>query len=377
MSTAITLQDLVSHVMDTFDLTENQVDIRRAIRSSLWGYEQATTRHQWTTYDSQVTVYFNDAYSTGTISVDAAGVVTLSGGVFPSWSDLCSVYLAEEKAYRVKSRDSDTQLTLEHWSGKTESGINYVLRQDRVILPDEVRTVFDAWNESKDLSLRIVDPRSFRDYEKPTIYSGADPCIATFRSVLIDGQMKTEFRVSPGVTTAVEVDVAYMRKPKKAQTLAAGLASASSGVVTLSKPLPIGPSVVGAMIRHASGKAPTADFEFGIQTPYLASFEGLVTEQQSTTSFTVPGIPDFTDERIVITDVLDIPSFAMLPAKMYSEAQMARIGRGDIRDYRQLMVEADEQLRYAMEQDAPFVRRYGRNAVQVDRLEKTIYVSEN
>ena len=377
MSTAITLQDLVSHVMDVFDLSENHVDVRRAIRSSLWGYEQATTRHQWTTYDSQVSVYFNDAYSTGTIAIDSAGVVSLVDGVFPAWANLASVYLGEEKAYRVKSRNSDTQLTLEHWTGQAQSSIAYVLRQDRVILPDEVRTVFDAWNESEDWSLKTVDPRTFRDYDKPTIHSGADPCIATFRSVLLDGEMKTEFRVSPGVTKAVEVDIAYLRKPKKAKTLATGLASASSGVVTLSKPLPIGPSVVGAMVRHASGRAPTADFEFGIQTPLLASFEGLVTEQQSTTSFTVPDIPDFTDERIVITDVLDIPSFAMLPVQMYAEAHMARIGRGDIREYRVLMQEADEQLRYAMEQDSSLVRRSGRGAVPVDRLEKTIYVSEN
>ena len=377
MSTAITLQDLVSHVMDVFDLSENHVDIRRAIRSSLWGYEQATTRHQWTTYDSQVSVYFNDAYSTGTITIDSAGVVSLVDGLFPAWANLASVYLGEEKAYRVKSRDSDTQVTLEHWTGQVQASSAYVLRQDRVILPDEVRTVFDAWNESEDWSLKTVDPRTFRDYDKPTIHSGSDPCIATFRSVLLDGEMKTEFRVSPGVTQAVEVDIAYLRKPKKAKTLATGLASASSGVVTLSKPLPIGPSIVGSMVRHASGRAPTADFEFGIQTPLLASFEGLVTEQQSTTSFTVPDIPDFTDERIVITDVLDIPSFAMLPVQMYAEAHMARIGRGDIREYRVLMQEADEQLRYAMEQDSSLVRRSGRGAVPVDRLEKTIYVSEN
>ena len=377
MSTAITLQDLVSHVMDTCDLTENHVDIRRAIRSSLWGYEQATTRHQWTTYDSQATLYFNASHDTGTVSIDSAGVVTLTDGVFPSWSSLSSIYLGEERAYRIKSRDSDTQVTLENWTGQSETGTDYVLRQDRVIIPDEVRTVYDAWMENEDWSLKIVDARAFRDWDKPTLYSGADPCFATFRSVLIEGEMKTEFRVSPGATNAAEIELGYIRQPKKARTLSSGLASCTSEVITLSRPLPLGPSVVGSIVRHGGGKAPTADFEFGIQTPYLATSESVITSQISTTQFTAPGMPDFSDESIVVTDVLDIPAYAMLPVQMYAEAQMARIGRGDIREYRTLMFEADEQLRYAMEQDAPFVRRYGRNAVQVDHLEKTIYVSEN
>lgn len=377
MSNAITLQDLVAHVMDTYDLTDNSVDMRRAIRSSLWGYQQATTRHQWTIYDSQTVMYFNEKYETGTISIDSAGVVTLSGGTFPSWAYLGSIYLGEEKSYRVKTRDGDTQVTLENWTGQSETGLTYVLRQDRVLLPDEVRQVYDVWNETEDWSLKILDPNTFRDWDKPTIYSGSDPYAATFRSVLVDGQFKTEFRISPGASAAVELDIAYNRKPKMAKVLATGLASATSEVVTLVSPLPLGPSIVGAILRHGGGKAPTADFSFGIQTPQLATFEGVVSSQASTTQFTVPGITDFSEECIVITDILDIPEYAMLPVQMYSEAQMARIGRGDIRDYRTLMYEADEQLRYAMEQDAPFVRRYGRGVAQVDNLERTPYVSEN
>ena len=83
------------------------------------------------------------------------------------------------------------------------------------------------------------------------------------------------------------------------------------------------------------------------------------------------------DGKIVITDTLDVPPRLMLAVKSYAEAQMARIGRGDIREYRTLMVEADEQLRYAMEQDAPYEARSSYGAAQVDHLEKTIYVSES
>ena len=66
----------------------------------------------------------------------------------------------------------------------------------------------------------------------------------------------------------------------------------------------------------------------------------------------------------------------MIPIKSYAEAQMSRIGRGDIREYRTLMVEADEALRFAMEQDVPFVRRGNLPSLQVDTLERTPYVSE-
>ena len=40
------------------------------------------------------------------------------------------------------------------------------------------------------------------------------------------------------------------------------------------------------------------------------------------------------------------------------------------------MVEADEALRFAMEQDVPFVRRGNLPSLQVDTLERTPYVSE-
>lgn len=379
MSGALTLQDLVSHVMDVYDLSENRIDIRRAIRSAVWGYEQATTRHQWQNYDSQFTAYLNDQYDTGTIDVDAAGVVTLTGGTFPSWSELGSIFLDDERAYRVKSRDSDTQVTLETWTGVAETGVTYVLRQDRVLMPDDVRQVYDVWNESEDWSLRVVDQKTFRDYDRPRIYNGSDPVVVTFRGVRSAGAYKTEMRVSPGATTATELDVAYMRRPRRPQVLVMMNATASSEVVTLSSALPVGASVVGSLLRHSGGWAPTADDTFGLQTPNLATFEGEVTVQSSTTSITVPGLGDFTDECIVITDVLDIPPYLLLPTKMYAEAQMARIGSSDFKMYRALQEEADEHLRYAMEQDAPYDRRSTRPVLFVDHLAsmQDLYIVES
>ena len=375
MATAA-LHDLVSHVMDVFDLSDNPVDVRRAVRSCMFGYEVATSRHQWGTYDSQFSAYFNAAYDTGTVSIDTGGNVTLSGGTWPEWSELALVYVNDDRAYRVKDRVSSTVLKLENWTGETETGIKYVLRQDRVIIPEDVREVYDVWQEREDFTLRVVSQREFRDYDRPRIHSGADPYLVTFRSVTINGKHQTEMRVGPAVTTATELDVAYIRRPSMATVLSSKTASASSGVVTLQSPLPVGSSVVGCIVRHAGAVAPTPEFQFGIQSPMAATFEGIVESQTSTSVINVPGIPDFSDESIVISSVLDIPPFLEGAVKLFAEAQMARIGRGDLREYRTLMMEADDMLRYAMEQDAPYKRRGALPNIRVDRLESTSYIVE-
>jgi hypothetical protein len=130
-------------------------------------------------------------------------------------------------------------------------------------------------------------------------------------------------------------------------------------------------------VAATTTNSPESENGFGVYSEVPAAFEGFISEQTSTTQFTVAGVPSMTDGKMVITDTLDVPPRLMLAVKSYAEAQMARIGRGDIREYRTLMVEADEQLRYAMEQDAPYESRSSFGSVQVDHLEKTIYVSES
>jgi len=375
MSSA-TLHDLVSYVMDVFDLSDNPVDVRRAVRSCMFGYEQATARHQWGSYDTQFTAYFNEAYDTGTLAISSSGVVTLTGGVWPDWSELGLIYINDDRAYRVKTRDSASQVTLENWTGETEAGIDFTLRQDRVIIPDDVREVYDVWQEREDCTLRVVSQREFRDYDKPRIHSGSDPYLVTFRAVNLNGKYQTEMRVAPAVTVAAELDVAYIRRPSLATILLSKTASASSESVTISSPLPVNSSVVGCVVRHAGSIAPTSEHQFGIQSPTAATFEGIVESQSSTTSFTVPGIPDFSSEAIVISSVLDIPPFLENCVKMFAEAQMSRIGRGDLREYRTLMAEAEDMLKYAMEQDAPYKRRGSLPNIRIDRLEKTSYIVE-
>ena len=379
-SRIITLQSLVSHVMDVFDLSDNEVDVRRAKRSALWGYEQALTRHTWNIYDEEATVYLNGEDKDGSVSINSAGEVTRTSPAWPSWADKASFYISDDRAYRVKTRDSDTQITLEDWNGQTESPTDFSLRHDRVFLPADVRKVYDVWHQGDDTCLQPVDTKTFREYDRPRIYKGSDPRIVCFRTAIVGGKHSTEMRVSPAATTAVELDVAYMRHSRMPFILEfCSDVNTAGNTVTLTTPVPVGVNLVGCLVRVAADRAisPESEDGFGVYSEVPVAFEGFISEQTSTTQFTVVGVPAMSDGKLVITDTLDVPPRLMLAVKSYAEAQMSRIGRGDIREYRTLMVEADEQLRYAMEQDAPYEQRSSFGSVQVDHLEKTIYVSES
>lgn len=375
----ITLQDLVSHVMDVYDLQETEMDVRRAKRSAIWGFEQAMTRHQWGIYDEQFTAYFNAQDNEGTISVSSDGIVTRSTPSWPSWASDASLYIDDDRSYRVTERISDTQLQLDNWSGLEESSVtDFSLRHDRVTIPRDVREVYDVWQEKEDKSIRLADVRTFRDYDRPRVYRGSEPNMVTFKAVYQGGKQYTQMQISPGATTAVELDVAYMRRPSNPRLMESVTVSTSGSTVTLSSPLPAGMSAVGTLLRVSGvgDDTPEAELGYGISGESHVTFEGIVTEQSSQTSITCPGVPALSSKKAVLTDTLDVPEWIMIPIKTYAEAQMSRIGRGDIREYRTMMVEADEALRFAMEQDAPFVRRGNLSSLQVDTLERTPYVSE-
>jgi hypothetical protein len=365
--------------MDVYDLQETEMDVRRAKRSAIWGFEQAMTRHQWGIYDEQFTAYFNAQDTEGSISISDDGTVTRSSPSFPEWVSDATLYLDDDKSYRVVERLSDTQIKLDNWSGLTQSSTTeFSLRHDRVTIPRDVREVYDVWQEKEDKSIRIADVRTFRDYDRPRVYRGSEPNLVTFKAMYENGKQYTQMQVSPGPTTAVELDVAYMRRASNPRLMESVVASSSGDTVVLSSPLPAGMSAIGCLLRVSGDgdNSPEAELGFGVSSENHVTFEGIVTEQASQTSLTCVGVPSLSSKNIVLTDTLDVPEWLMLPIKSYAEAQMSRIGRGDIREYRTLMVEADEALRFAMEQDAPFVRRGNLPSLQVDTLERTPYVSE-
>lgn len=90
--------------------------------------------HEWTFLRPTTTLSLQAAYSTGTITV-AAGVVTLAGGTFPSWS-ASGVLRVDGTDYTVNTRDSGTQVTLDDTSLTDASVSAWEIHQDDYDLPD-------------------------------------------------------------------------------------------------------------------------------------------------------------------------------------------------------------------------------------------------
>lgn len=76
----------------------------------------------------------NAGYSTGTITI-SSGVVTLSGGTWPSWA-ADGLVLVNGYGMSVNTRDSNTQLTLDSLVENYSAGTKYALTNVDPTLPD-------------------------------------------------------------------------------------------------------------------------------------------------------------------------------------------------------------------------------------------------
>lgn len=89
--------------------------------------------HKWSFLEPRATLTLTAPYTTGTIGI-TAGVVTLTGGTFPSWAaqGLLSV---EGGTYAISTRDGNTQVTLVDTSVSLTSGSAYSLLRETYDLP--------------------------------------------------------------------------------------------------------------------------------------------------------------------------------------------------------------------------------------------------
>lgn len=93
------------------------------------------TAHDWKFLRPEATLVTTAPYSTGTIAV-TSGVVTLTGGTWPSWAQTDGELRVNSTPYAIASRDSDTQLTLTDTSLTVASGSTYSLARPTYQLPD-------------------------------------------------------------------------------------------------------------------------------------------------------------------------------------------------------------------------------------------------
>lgn len=101
------------------------------------GYRMFLTAYDWSFLRIANTLATVAEYSTGTVVV-ASGVVTLSGGTFPSWAASGEITLDNQSAtYTIDTRDSDTQVTLDDTSLTDATASVFNLTRPWYDLPDD------------------------------------------------------------------------------------------------------------------------------------------------------------------------------------------------------------------------------------------------
>jgi hypothetical protein len=111
---------------------DDATDVKDVVDS---GYRTFLTAHSWTFMRPTTTLTTTAAYTTGTVTV-ASGVVTLTGGTFPSWAAEGD-FIVAGVTYSVNTRDSNTQITLDDTSVTVASASSYTLGRPTYTLPDD------------------------------------------------------------------------------------------------------------------------------------------------------------------------------------------------------------------------------------------------
>lgn len=136
-SSGITLSALLAYARRMYrDRTSSKTDaeLTQAINEAiLW----CSTQHLWPWYSTLGRINIQGAYETGSVAcTSGSAVVTLTGGVFPSWAADGELYISG-MYHEILSRDSDTQVTLVNaWQEDNYSG-SYTLAQTAYDLPTD------------------------------------------------------------------------------------------------------------------------------------------------------------------------------------------------------------------------------------------------
>jgi len=96
--------------------------------------------HEWSFLKPITELTLIGSYSTGTIAITITGTtVTLTTGVWPSWTATNGTLVVDNVAYEIASRTDDTHIELsDAWTEDTETAASYTLRHNgNYDLPDD------------------------------------------------------------------------------------------------------------------------------------------------------------------------------------------------------------------------------------------------
>lgn len=115
---------------------DQTTDIEQCIKD---GLHYVYTAHDWSFFKPVEDISTTAPYTTGTVTI-ASGVVTLSGGTFPSWA-ADGILKVSNNYYSVSLRNSGTSLTLDDTSVTAAAGTTYSLGRPEIPLDDSFEAV--------------------------------------------------------------------------------------------------------------------------------------------------------------------------------------------------------------------------------------------
>jgi hypothetical protein len=110
---------------------DQTVDILQCIKD---GLHRVYSAHEWSFFRPLKDISTTAPYATGTVTI-AAGVVTLTGGTFPSWA-ADGILRVSSNYYSISLRNSGTSLTLDDTSVTVAAATAYSLGRPEVPLDD-------------------------------------------------------------------------------------------------------------------------------------------------------------------------------------------------------------------------------------------------
>lgn len=117
------------------------------------GLQRVYASHSWSFFRPVVDITTTAPYTTGTVTI-ASGVVTLTGGTFPTWA-ADGLFLVDNGYYSVASRDGNTQITLDNTTVTIATASTYQLARPEIPMD----AAFDSIANDSDIAFYPSDER--------------------------------------------------------------------------------------------------------------------------------------------------------------------------------------------------------------------------
>lgn len=206
-----------------------QRTIDRVIDSGLrWFYQPPAIGnparvHDWTFLRDEYLLTTQPPYTTGSITI-ALGIVTLTGGTWPSWAADARL-LVNGMDYLVDTRDSNTQLTLEDLTITVSTAATFELHVDDYTLPDNFgmqvgQPVYLPYAPLCRFPLYLVSIQSIREDRSRMLSLGSQPYKCAIWPKPFDETVGNRWQITfyPKVSSTYQIQIPYRIRMERPTT---------------------------------------------------------------------------------------------------------------------------------------------------------------